>query len=252
MHFFNFKNKIFTYKNKIFPDTTSFKLNSISGLLLWYKFDKKYLSINNNKVSSVQDLSGNFNIAFQNNINNQPSYISNYLNGYDIIQLNNQQLLSNIYLDYFTIFSIFNISSGNNGYIYEFNNTNADTGFFITGSNNSVGITKNGLANSSIKSYYPGWSSTATWKIVSQVYGGTHSSNKLYVNSQSAGLITYFSYNKNPGALNKSGTLSIGSRYNNTNGVNCKLAEYIIYNRVLSDTERIKVQNYLNNKYEIY
>ena len=44
----------------------------------------------------------------------------------------------------------------------------------------------------------------------------------------------------------------LGSNANNANNTVCSIAEIIFYNRTLSDSERIQVENYLNNKYNLY
>ena len=226
----------------------------ISGMLFWSNSNKKNITLVDNKITVWKDNSGYLNNGIQTYPSRQPYYIDNIINGYPALyfQSNKNITIPSLYMNRFTIFTV--INSNDNNLVYEFgNNTQTATGFYLNGSTNTIGVSYSGLTSASIKNYTTNWlSSGNTWKIISHQYDGTHASHKMYINGDYAFTSTYFSYDKNPGNLNATLDLNLGSKYNATNGVDAYIAEYIVYDNYLSIDELNKIEIYLNNKYNIY
>lgn len=235
-------NKIPTINNTILK--TDWKPNNIPNIVFHGDSNSRNIISNNNFISSWLDSSGKMTNCIQTNNSKKPEYINNIINGFPVIHFNNTMLEIPLTLNKFTIFSV--VKCFDNDTLYEFGDSS--TGFYLNGKNNSISV-NNGLT--SIKKYNNSWL-TSDWKILCHQYNGTHYSHNLYINGTFVNLLDYYSNINNPGLLNKTSTLKLGSKIDESYAINAYMSEYIVYNDYLSYDNIIKVTNYLNNKYLIY
>jgi len=243
--------KVFKSSNKIFKSPnilkTIWKPNLIPDILFWGNSNKKNIVIGEYDIEKWFDISGKLNHAQQTDIFHQPQYINGAL--YFNLDSNIQVDLN---VDYFTIFTVSKISNDN--ILYEFgDNVTNETGFRLIGtSNNSLAVSKNGFGDlATTKETNDGnWLSNNNLQLICHQYDGTDLSHNLFINSSY--ISTTSNYSDNPGQLDSSSTLNIGSRSDYSLGIQGYLYEFIIYNRVLSTIERNQVTNYINDKYSIF
>ena len=211
--------------------------NKITNLLAWFESSKKYLIISNDSVSTWLDKSGNLNHA--NSIpGREPTFNDNILNNYPALLFNNSVMeISNITLSGFTVICVF--KSSNNNSIYQFNNSVSTNGLTLT--NKKITVTKNGFRSS--KNITTQISNN--FNITLHEYNYTHSSHILYVNQYPVALTTETPYSSNPGSLDTSYSFFIGAGYNYI-GMNGYIAEFLLFNRVLTYNEKYLIYTYLN------
>lgn len=252
MAFFSQGGHIFSQSGHVFH--TNWSPSKLTGLVFWSNGDSKNITEESNTVYEWKDMSGLMNNAFQIYSLYRPSLQSNIINGYSALYFENNHTVNvSLSLNYFTVFSV--VKSYDEDIIYQFgNNPNTETGFYLKGTNiyspNTIIVNSSGT---SMKNHTNDWlTAGGTWKILTQSYNGTHDTNKLYINSNKINLSTYSGYNGNPGSLSSTKTLYIGGNHNNTSGIRGYIAEYLVFNRELSNSERGTVLNYLNSKFQIY
>jgi hypothetical protein len=231
---------------------TEWSPRSIGNMIFWGKPEKRYITKNINNISIWKDNSGMMNDAKQINGYNNPIFVENYVNGYPALFFQNDKFLTiPLNINNFTIFTV--IKSNNNKIVYEFgDNTNIETGFYLSGDRNSIAVSNSGLSNlASIKDNGINWLSDNTWKILTHQYNGTHSSHKLFINSIFQNMNNYFSYDNNPGDITTK-MINLGAKSSGLDGTKSHILEFIVFNKYLSNSEINEVNNYLNSKYEIY
>jgi len=249
MNIFKSENKIFRSPNIL---KTIWKPNLIDDMIFWGNANKKNIiidesNISPNKIKTWKDISGNLNNAFQSNFNLQPEYKdkSIYFNIMNNIKVD-------LTINYFTIFTLSKIT--NNNILYEFgDDVMNETGFRLLGTEyNSISVSKNGFSGlvSSRDTNDVNWLDNNNLQLICQVYGGTNQSHKLFINNSY--IPTSSSYSLNPGDLNLSSTLNIGSKYDNSLGIQGNIYEFLIYNRELTFEEIQKVTHYINDIYSIF
>lgn len=234
--------------------------NVSSGLRLW--LDADALSLNNNDpVPSWTDQSGNSNHATQDTTDFQPTFKTNVINGKPVVQFSTNDYLgfdgSIIANTDYTIFAVVKrTSSGASG-------STSGHHYFLGGSNATM---NNNL--------HVGWSgnNTFTHRQYTNDYNmrvPTYNANdpaSLYTlrHSSSLGKHTYINgglrgLNMNAASTGRLANLqswtgaSIGRYLAGTINTrfNGWVAELIIYNRYLSETERKAVEAYIKNKYNL-
>jgi len=245
---FSYDDNIYSYNNNMFRNDSKIS-SSIDGMLLWLEPSKKNIVLDSqNKVIKWKDISGKLNHAYS---DLRATYQPNTLNGYPTLLFNNNVYNVDLFINHFTIFTVF--TSSDKDYIYEFgDDTDLETGFFLNGDDKSIGVSKDGTSNlSSFKEYQNSWG-VGPWRLITHYYNGTNDYHRFNINGEILPLGPYYGYDDDPGNIGETKTLHIGARLNAANGMNGSIAEYIVYNRLLSDSEMDIVQNYLNNKYAIY
>ena len=211
-------NKIPTINNTILK--TDWKPNNIPNIVFHGDSNSRNIISNNNFISSWLDSSGKMTNCIQTNNSKKPEYINNIINGFPVIHFNNTMLEIPLTLNKFTIFSV--VKCFDNDTLY-----------------NDVSIPY------LMKKYNNSWL-TSDWKILCHQYNGTHYSHNLYINGTFVNLLDYYSNINNPGLLNKTSTLKLGSKIDESYAINAYMSEYIVYNDYLSYDNIIKVTNYLN------
>ncbi|NTW32382.1 MAG: PKD domain-containing protein, partial [Bacteroidetes bacterium] len=219
-----------------------FSATSISGLKLWLKADSAHLE--GSAVDTLYDCSGNFYNAIQTNTNNKPSYVINnsanvLINGLPLIRFdgtNDNLLFPSGFLNNWSEFSFFTVVKPV---------TNNKTGIFTPSDNQKVGVELFSLNNTELRinnsvKYTTGLLNYGKFGLTSFIYNSTKTQgyfNTIPLPLKSGG-----------GNSTYNGIYALG-KYNNTNYTNFDIAELLIFNQALSNTDRQTVENYLRYKY---
>ena len=218
------------------------------GLVLWLDAGKGITSpVNGNPVSIWEDQSGNDNHAVQGTPSFQPIYVTNELNGYPVVRFNGDEKYlchSSIPTNDYTAFYVLKLSESgiNKLYYYHAGSVGAgDLGFFAECKNQAEGWGSVGNVSTSVtvrtSELYP---TPLDWRI--QI----HQPEALYKD----GVEVVYARDDNVYA---GGLTDIGSRSDHaTLFFVGDIAEILVYDRILTVSERKKVEAYLNAKYNIY
>jgi len=218
------------------------------GMVLWLDAGKGITPTSG--VSMWADQSGNGNHAVQTNTFYQPTYITDELNDNPVVRftegekyLSHPSILTNDY----TTFYVLKLTESQEKLLYYYHAgiiNSGDLGFFAEAKWLS---TSEGGWGSVGK--YPSWGSyfrtseeyptPEEWRV------HTHQPEKLYKNG------TEVEYLRSDD-VHAGGLITIGSRSDHMLYFVGDIAEILVYNRILSDSEREFVETYLNAKYDIY
>jgi len=236
---------------KIGGTTAPFSPSDLSNLSLWLKADAG-VTLSGLNVTAWADQSGNGNNATTYDVN--PVYTESAKNGKPAITFSGSEMM--------TTANIFNGSNSRTIFAVYYVN-NEDTANTICGQTNDLEVVNGSFFLLQARSDLDGnpYLATAnddligspfvnqTWKIAMADYNGT--TGNLYSNGTNVGTGT-FSWNT------YNGTFCIGSYFTNDDQGSLfesligKIAEIVVYNRVLTATERQNVTAYLNTKYAVY
>jgi PKD repeat protein len=219
--------------------------SDISTLTLWLAADSGVTVGANSKVSFWSDLSGNNNGAAQNTVANQPIINNNVINGKPVITFNgsNSFMLTPIgMLDNvlgLSIFAVIKLKQNKNAGI--FGSNSGFVNFEITSqSNGSIRIRNQ---NSDSRIVASDWFVLNKWTLNSA--SGSNSGSSFAWKNQ-INVTQTLNSAQLPIA---SGIQQSLGRYASSLYANFDIAEFVIYSRVLTDNERLQVENYLRNKY---
>ena len=233
-----------------------FKPTDISGCKLWLDFadpDTMFTDDGSTKVANdgdkiyrINDKSGNNYHAKQTNATDRPQYKTGIKNGlssglfinYNKMPLPNE--LRDLLTQTFTIFAVIKfLSVQGGGYAGIGSKYYSANGFLILKhSNNKMMFTWN-----SAKYIYSNTSiADNTWYLIGAKFDHPNTYAGLFINS------SLENSSSNTTVIGTGATLGIGVETHN----NQYFSEVVIYNSALSDSDRGKVQTYLNNKWAIY
>lgn len=240
----------------------AFKPTKFSGCALWLAADKGVTTVDGN-VSSWADQSGNNRHATQDIVANRPTVVSNSLNGRPVIDCATQGMTfdaSNMLDSTFTVISVMRKKPTQSAFNPVFN--------LYKPAPNKMHLVANSWSSNIYQfkhfsgyqmngaSYDYGWDSYEmdytgalgqAWTVDSFSSSSSGSywgySNGLQITSGSAG--AFFA---SLSALTLGG---IGKNLDSGTYGDCQTAEVIIFNRALTDAERVRVEQYLSGKYAI-
>lgn len=212
-----------------------------------------------NYITSWADQSGNGNNASILNPGEEPTFVSSFLNGKPAIEFNGQgqvmQIADSNSLDFsnmsvFIVLKYLGQGTGNNIVYIK----NADSGSQTDQAMYGLVATNGGFV--SFSQNIEGWSDYQTQiditdsvsKILSMTYNG--SDQLVYSNGS---ISDTFSIGGN--IATSTGLLQIGGYNQSFDAAEYfygQIAEIIMYNRAVTETERQQVESYLNTKYAIY
>ncbi|HNF72351.1 MAG TPA: LamG domain-containing protein, partial [Chitinophagaceae bacterium] len=233
------------------------------GLKLWLRADSG-VNLSGNNVTQWNDLSGNNLNAIQGNSSKQPQWVANAMNGNPVVHFDGS--------DDILAASVLPLSSTNKATVIIVNKA----------LNNGICVEQSRNVNSSAGGFYiydnyqnNGWAAAVKGNAAGPFsnYVSTFISNTL---SYAPKLIVA-SFDKSQGSyqnqiksrmngtdmVNASGyggthtdnfvndTLFIGGRQTGNAYLEGDIAEILVYNRLLSTTERNQVENYINQKYNV-
>jgi len=223
---------------------------ALPGLQLWLDASKLDGLADTDPVSSWTDMSGNAKHAVQALGARQPLYRTGILNGRPGILYdgsNDCLQTPEITLGHFTFFCVFKLT-GSAGIVYE-GASAAAVGHYLYGTTGNT-IRAWSAAGTSGKDLSVGWAVDNVARLTSHVSAGTHASHVLYINGAAQTLSD--SVTGDPGAATQADGLNVGAR---DDGASLASAGYIfelvVYDRALTDVERVQVENYLGRKYGI-
>jgi len=214
---------------------------TISSLSAWYDAtdpnNNKTQFENNTPVSVWRDKSGNGYDVIQEIDAQMPTYLKNIVNNKPVLRFNNSKLKSvfgTTLSQPNTVFVVGKIASllNNGHYIDGIESTKRHAMFVNFTSLKTIIRGSTSLTNDFIENF--------EWHINTALYNG--GSSKLYINRvEKTG---------NVGNHTLTG-LIIGVNYNDSGALVGDIAEIIIYNKLLTDSEIQRVETYLSNKWDI-
>ncbi len=236
--------------------TTNSPINSIPNLILWLEttseksFDSS--AVNNTTIANWYDISNRVNVpptnATQNTPNNQPTYVSNAVNGLPAINFNGSTSFMNfngtsLNKGAYTVFLVEQRNTANAGFIFGVDGGGRGSGFAI------------GYASSTIFRDYHYWGAfswvertipayTSPKTMISSISFGYAGNNNIciYIN----GVTTGCGGNGVPGYTT---AFKIGrADFASYSGY---IAEVIAFDRALKDSERKAIENYLSQKWAV-
>ena len=235
-----------------------------SDLLLWLRADAGVDTLNGT-VSRWHDQSGNGNDVIQTNTSRQPLLVANILNGKPVIRFDGLddrlEFTSSTPMSKFTIFMIVKNDPGgglNPDHVIAFGPLNGgwDSWYFILfmGVDNVTDRIEIGGPDGGIRAVAPNLSAYGKWRNISVTTNQTIYSTTLRWNGNNATMTPVVGTNMaiNAPMGNGGGIAGTdGDPSGNKLTAKCDFAEAIIYNRVVTDSERTAVENYLAIKYNI-
>jgi hypothetical protein len=220
-------------------------VNFTEDLKLW--LDASSLDLNDNDlVGSWTDISGNDNHAIQDNDGNKPVFKENILNGKPAILFNNSALLTenNFSLNDWTIFVLFKDHSTVSTFerILDHSYTN---GFWLGRNGSSANSWGGGVKETSVP--YGRFISIPDeqWHIIQNIREGT--THKIISGTEEVtGTVTSTTTSENTIAIGSWNSLNVDQR-----ATDMHISEILLFNSALSDSNRLLVENYLSQKYDL-
>ena len=111
----------------------------------------------------------------------------------------------------------------------------------------AIRVIRNGVTSSWDRPAGQGYNNL--WRLFKEQYDGTHTGHTLTVNNVLETLTSVAT--GNPGTSTTTSTLSIGSD-DGSYVISGDIAEFMIYNRILTSQEQSKITSYLNKKWMVY
>jgi hypothetical protein len=235
----------FQPKSQAAASAAAFVPTDISGCALWLDFsDANYLykDAGSTKVSSdgdviyqINDKSGNSRNAVRTSASNATAYKTDIKNGLSVGRYGtNYDIHSTNFAlaQPFTLIIVAYPTAGNNSADYYSNYSGAHTWLIRAAGTSNFGFYAGASLNVTTLSLVNNWSIHTTYT--------NSTSSAIYVN----------------GVSKATGNIGSGDLYNNrinsASGYRGDIAEMIVYDTALSDTDRGTVETYLNNKWAIY
>jgi hypothetical protein len=223
--------------------------SSLSGLVAWLKADAISAS-DGDAVASWVDSSGNSNTPVQATAANKPTYTTNVLNGLPVVRFDGNDGLTmptagNFDLATPTIFVVAKRNAGTSGSIMGKSTTGFTDGrrrkMAVATSSGGIAYAAGSDSQSIAITATPG-----NWNMFG-VVATSNTSHSIYLN----GTKTDFTTTLADSTLNAANMI-IGSNFAvGTEPFNGDIAEIIIFNRALSSTQVVGIENYLANKYNL-
>ena len=245
-----------------------FQLNAqglpTSELLIWLKSDTGVDTLNGT-VSRWHDQSGNGNDVIQTDSSRQPLLLGNILNGKPVLRFNGLhdrlEFTSSNPMSKFSIFMVVKNDPGggqNPDHVMAFGPLGGswDSWYFILfmGVDNVTDRIEIGGPDGGIRAVTPNLSAYGEWRNISITTNQTIYSTTLRWNGNNATMTPVVGTNMAINApMGTGGGIAgtDGDPSGNTLTAKCDFAEILIYNRVVSDSERTVVENYLSLKYNL-
>ncbi|HXG09465.1 MAG TPA: hypothetical protein VNK04_06720 [Gemmataceae bacterium] len=233
------------------PPSQQFSPDQVAGLKLWLKADAITGLNDGDAVTTWEDSSGQNNDATQSTVAKKPTYQTNEINGKPCVRFDgfDDCLQTPAFsVGPLTAFVVLKLTTLR--IIYEQSaNANEAPGFWLYGSTHSTLFVHKPAGGTARDR--PGGLPTGAWQIVTQRCDGTHAGHKLWINGDEQSLTDNLS--SNPGTAEISDVLNIGARNNGAAFASAvDIAELLIYDAAVSDSDRQLIENYLNNKYAIF
>ncbi len=232
------------------------------NLQLWLKSDAG-ITLNGSTVSNWADQSGNGNNAIQNNSDRQPLLVNNGLNGKPILRfdgLNDKLgLTGSTPMTQITLFMVVKNNApvpgqDHSDHVMAFGAPTGEGYFVLFGGSERISdrIEIGGPAGG-VRAKATNIAAYGEWRIISIVTNTTIHNTTLRWNGSNAVMTPLDSDNAISVPMGTGG--GIGGADNSPFGylltAHCDFAEAIVYNRVVNDSERNAIEDYLASKYNI-
>ncbi len=251
----------------ITPDAV---LSVTDSLLLRYRADEENIVFNNGRVESWNNLGTSPTAASQDDttlhpawtaadalFNNRPAIV--FEGGDTDSTVGNLLSVASVKIQHFTIFTVFysNSTAQPTRLLYEHSvDSNIGDGMYLNMNFNDTLYVRRGAPTAqaltaSTRTLDTNWGNDGVPRIATHTFQGTHASHRLYLNG------TEPSYNPSTFTADSDGAytdnLYIGGRQDPGSLIYLKgaVAEFLLYERLLTDTERESVQCYLGDRYGI-
>lgn len=236
----------------------------LQGCLLWLDASDSASVIRDgsNVVSQWSDKSGNANHATEANPTNRPTYSATAFGGLPGLDWGNGSVVAralttpSISYGVFTIFIVVRGDPSSN-YVYVHDSDNGSNREYIHGDPNpNINIRRGGV-QSMRAVVLPYQSATGVLnrdgvrRIITRRYGGTHATNTVRVDLATPQTNVISGQFFDPGTGASNAPIYLGNRQAYDNPLRGVLAEFIVFNRVLSDGEVALVEQYLSRKWRI-
>lgn len=227
----------------------SFSPLSISGLQGWYRGDET--SVTGALVDSWTDKSGNARHLLGTGAA-RPTLVASALNSLPGLQFSGaQELLTSgtFSVSTVSVFTVFRATA--NGVVYEHATAflGSHSTLLYTNQGPSLGIIRAG--GSSYKNRAASWGADGANRIVRQEFGGTHATNKMFINGTAQSL-TDGAATGDPGtAASTAVKLHVGASNGVTLPLTGHIMELLVYSTVLSAGDASRVEAYLGSRYGI-
>jgi len=226
-----------------------------NGLSLWLKADAG-VTLSGSNVTAWADQSGNGkNMTSESGF--EPIFIASELNSKPVIDFNLNKYLTTSFtetnISQQSVFIVFKFVSTNlTAYARPFSQSNIDEKDYTTPNNILPLLRRDGTNDMWCYSSVNEWLASIpvldnAWYISTTISNGTNGSFSLNANNTQTYAATL---NANITNMRVGGSIFVDGLP--ADQFNSKLAEVIIYNRTITNTERQQVESYLNTKYAIY
>lgn len=243
------------------------------GLLLWLKADAGVDTLNG-RVSRWHDQSGNGNDAIESHPNRQPSLVNTVLNGKPVLRFDGVDdrlgYTGSKKMNQISLFTVFKNKSGAvgnfGGFVSIFGpagsrDANQHYWFHMRdialNDNNTIIISTKVDPSSHIDAIAPNIAAFDEWRNINIVTDSTVLNTTLRWNGKDASMVPFGQDYRISAQLGDS-TGSGGGMGSTDNFFDlspivakCDIAELIVYDTVLTHTERLAIEKYLNDKYQV-
>lgn len=236
----------------------------LPGCLLWLDASDSASVIRDgsNVVSQWSDKSGNANHATEANPTNRPTYGATAFGGLPGIDWGNGSVAAralttpSISYGVFTVFVVVRGDASSN-YVYVHESDSGSNREYIHGDPNpNINIRRGGVQ--SMRAVVLPYTTTTgvlnrdgVRRIITRRYGGTHATNTVRVDLATPQTNVISGQFFDPGTGASNGPIYLGNRQAYDNPLRGVLAEFIVFNRYLSDGDVALVEQYLSRKWAI-
>jgi hypothetical protein len=248
-----------TFRVRLVPGRSRFFVPSdIPGNVGWFRSDMGITKDTSVPplVSGWADQSGAANDMSQTGAA-RPTWVGNAINGFPAVNfdpsLGAQYIATGAFsLGTFTAILVTTGQNATNGWFWN-RSTGATSKDTLYGSTNQTIYTERGGVVSAWDTTLGGswgqWGSSVA-KVLTVRFDGTHAGHKLRINGTESGLNNNVA--NDPGTSTSSDHFTLAARNDGVLGAHIQVAEFILYNRSLTDTELFVVEEYLRRRYALF
>lgn len=233
----------------------TFSPSQLPNLALWLDASKITGLADGDAVATWTDAGPLGKNATEATAEKRPTYKTNIVNGLPVVRFGGAHALATAAIDFtaynaVTLFAVATITAGSDTQIILEAGTGAANGWFSLNIFPTNELAAGGVGNVGSAIFKTTNAVTGTWNCLSGVVDFSLSTNEAtgWVNGVSAG--SRPSNNNNTGML-ASKAIYIGARNHGSLYLTGDIAEIIIYRGALSTADRVRVQTYLNAKFNL-
>lgn len=205
-------------------------------------------------VRTWSDISGNSRDASQATTSQKPTFVTASAGGFPAVNFdsaNSQCLATSAYSanQLFTVLTVF-YGTGN-GLIYERGSNYTVAGCHDLAPSTNVSSWIFGSPTSSGRDISTNWALGGVWRVISQEYNGSNTTNQVYLNGAAATMINTAQAGSPAGTTSYSLALNLGSRNQTGSFISGKYAAFAIFNPMLKSSLRKRIEKSLGFAFKI-